>query len=75
MVRVSVWLLGCDCLCPVTPQGGVLWHAGGKVPLASIVASSPEPVESHPKMIVRTDRRREHYYVVLHPLTFYKILR
>ncbi len=28
--KVSMWLLGCDCLCPVTPQGGVLWHATGQ---------------------------------------------
>lgn len=25
-VLVSVQLLDCDCFCPVTPQGGVLWH-------------------------------------------------
>lgn len=32
VVMVTVWLLGCDCLCPVTPEGGVLWHAAGQFP-------------------------------------------
>lgn len=47
----------------------------GTVPLASTVASSPGAVESHLKMIVRRDRRKEHYYVVLRPLTAHETLR
>lgn len=73
VVRISEQLLDCDCFCPVTPQGDVLWHALGLFPTASTVASSPGAKEWHLLMIVWRKGRKQHYYVVWDPLTFYKI--
>lgn len=70
LVAAGLWLL-----LPCHSSGRCFMACSGTVPLASTVASSPEPAELHRKTIVRRDWRREHYYVVLHPLTFYKILR
>lgn len=58
VVSVRVWLLGCNCLCAVTPQGGVLWHAVGEYPcICSSI--SPGAVWLHLKMIVKVDRRKK----------------
>lgn len=51
IVSVRVWLLGYNCLCPVTPQGGVLWHAVGQFP-ASTAVHSLGAMELHRKLAV-----------------------
>lgn len=73
VVSRSEQLLDCDCFCPVTPQGGVLWHALGVFPTASTVASSPGAKEWRLLMIVWGEGRKRHCYVVWDLFTFYKI--
>lgn len=47
--------MGCDCLCPVTPQGGVLWHAEGQFPASTVAPSPGKKIEMHLKKIVKRD--------------------